>query len=201
MRLREGRIAHTGRQIDLMLVAQVGQVDRQAAAAPDKLQVSASLGLVEGLEDSPEPANDCVFLVIVLPFSDRLETFEVDRLLAGASPLKGLPVQEVEDLCPVLHDLQEAFTDHLDLFFSFLHASLKYLLDEFTNVCLGYLDVFAVRAERHFITARKHSCEILVHTVLEVLITQVLGVLLHITENLCRISIDSIQVLQSKLLP
>ena len=152
MCLWECRLIHATFQFDLMLVVQIRQVDGKATATPDKFQVCSTFGIIEGFKDSPESANDRVILLVVWEDSYSFKSFDVNFLFASASSLKGLPVQEVENLCLLLNDLKEAFTNDLDLLFSLLFTSFEYLIDEIANVGLCHLDIFSVRAERYFIT-------------------------------------------------
>lgn len=136
---------------------------------------------------------------IVRERSDCLQTLDRNLLFASATIFKCLPVEEVEDFSLLLNDLEEAFTDDLNLINGFFRTSLKHLFDKFIDIGLGDFDVFAVGAQRYLITTGEHCSKILVDTVLEIFITQIARMLLHITQDLRRVSINSIQVMHRDL--
>ena len=57
MGLREPGLTHIRHQTHLVLVAQVFEVNRESVAAPDKLEIEATLLVRETFKDSPESAD------------------------------------------------------------------------------------------------------------------------------------------------
>ena len=111
-----------------------------------------------------------------------------------------MPVEEVKDLCLLLDDLKESFANGFHLNSCLFGASFKDHGSELVNVCLGHLDRLSTWADGNFLTARKNSCKVLVDSGVEIFITQTRGVILHVAQNLSRVSIDSIEILERDLL-
>ena len=148
--LREGVLVHVTNQPNLVLVAQVGQVDRQTASTPHKLEVCSALLVIHSLEGAPELGDDTMVAAVVGESGDRLQALNVDGLLTSAARLECLPVKEVKDLSLVLNDFEEAFSDCFDLLSCLVASSFQNQLNKLVDVCLGHLLILSVWADRDF---------------------------------------------------
>ena len=134
-------------------------------------------------------------LVIVRECSNGLQTLHRDCLFTSNPVLKGLPVEEVKDLCLLLNYLEEAFADSFYLRFGFILTCLKYKRSELGDIFFGHLFLFTTFAERHFFATGENSCVALIDSSLKCFVTKALCIVLQILKHLRVVCINAFQVL------
>lgn len=92
MRLGECAAVHVSHEPHLVLVGEILKAHGQSTAAPDELQVRASLHVAERLEHSPESRHNLVIACTHGERSDALEMLTRDVFVTSATRFHCLPV-------------------------------------------------------------------------------------------------------------
>ena len=142
--LRESRFVHAPAQRDRMLLLQALNVDWQAGATPDELQVRLPLVVIVGSHDSPEALDDWAALSTALIIRNFLQPVDLERLLSASSRLNLLPVHELNKRHERLSEhLFHAFTHGFNLLSRLIEACLHHQVDilgqVFASNCLDFL--------------------------------------------------------------
>lgn len=128
-----------------MSIIKVTRVCWELGAAPDKLEVLASLVLSEVLEHLPEHLDRLVVSSGTVIFSACLECFDFDVLGATSPQFDLVPSQEGQDR--EINDVTDSSSDPLHLFLHLFEPPFGHQLQVLLVVGVGNGDVLAPRAK------------------------------------------------------
>jgi len=180
-----------------VLVAEVGQVVGKASSAPHELKVSGLVHIGEGLKDAPPALDDVMVVTAVRVGGNRLQSFNVDRLLATGSDLNLFRGDEREGEDG--EGTVDTLLDLLELLGSLIESGLDHEFDVLIHVLLRHLLGCTAGAQRHGLSTGQNCHKLFVNDGFEFLIRERFTVVLEILEDLEGVSVNLLQVLKGEL--
>lgn len=187
-----------------MVIIKVTRVCWELGAAPDKLEVLASLFLSELFKHCPEHLDRLVVSADTLIGCNCLERLEIDVLGATSPQFDLLPSQEGQDR--EINDIANSLSNPLHLLFGLFEPSFRHQIEVIFVVSVGDGRLLAIMAKLDSLSVGQIGLECLVNGCIEGLWGVSLAVLSGLFQHLVRVSIKPLKVnkghgLAEKLLP
>ena len=137
---------------DLVLVAQLTQLDGQARAAPREPQVQSLIVRLHPLEDLPQPLDVLVVLGAALILRDRFQSVDVKLLHSANSVVHLIGGEEAKDV--QRDDLLDPSLHPLDLLLARVEAPVDHQTDVLFQIRLVNAELGPARAQLNNLAVR-----------------------------------------------